>query len=158
MPVELPRKIYLMSVPCSGKTHFAAEYARYRDYRIVDFSPINKRATKDPSYGAKISPGQDYFERILAFLQTQTEPICVLGRCGPDDPAKFAGIHLAAVLPPSEEHKRNSDGRRRVDPKSKWADFDEVERVRAMLMEYVRRHNMPLHESFLEALGQLPGH
>ncbi len=157
MSPEPPRKIYLLSTPCSGKTHFAAEYARYRDHRIVDFSPINKRATMDPAYGAKVAPGQDYFERILSFLQTQTEPICVLGRCGPDDPAKFAGIHLAAVLPPSEEHKRNSDARRLVDPKSKWADFDEVEDTRAMLIDYVKCRNMPLYRSFLEALSQLLG-
>ncbi len=157
MSPEVPHRIYLMSAPCSGKTHFAAEHARYGDHSIVDFSPINKRATMDPSYGAKVVPGEDYFERILAFLKTQTEPVCVLGRCGPDDPAKFAGIDLAVVLPPREQHKRNSDRRRLADPTSKWADFDEVQRARTMLLEYVKRHDMRLYESFLEALGQLLG-
>ncbi len=36
-----------------------------------------------------------------------------------------------------------------------WADFDEVEGTWAMLMEYVKGHDMPLYESLLEAVGQL---
>lgn len=148
-------KIYLMAPPCSGKTHFARAHPRYRGYRVVDFSPLNKRAVKDPAYGASALPGQTYFERILTFLATQAAPLCVLGRCGPDKPASLTSIVLAAVLPSVAQHRHNSDCRRAAHAASKWADFEEVQRARASVSEYVERHGVPLYESFEEALANL---
>lgn len=149
--------IYLMAVPCSGKTHFASAHPTYRGVRIVDFSPINKRAGKDPDYGARVAPGDSYDERILAYLHAQPGPVCVLGRCGPDDPAAFAGITLAAVLPTLKQHRRFSDLRRQAHAESKWADFAEVEAIRARMQAYVARHHVPLYETFEQALDDLAG-
>lgn len=148
-------RIYLMSVPCSGKTHFARGHASYRGCRIVDFSPINKWASRDPNYGALCGPGHTYFERILSFLQMQTSAVCVLGRCGPEQPAQFENVVLAAVLPSREQHMRNSDERRQAHAQSKWSDFAKVELIRATLLDYVHRHRLPLYDSFQNALDDL---
>lgn len=148
-------KIYIMATPCSGKSRFSRESRRYEGMVIVDFSRVNKLGARLPVVGPLIAPGRSYHERMLAYLKRKSRPICVLGRIGPPDPHRFAGITLAAVVPPESLHRENCLRRRQADAASRWGDFAAVQVLRERLLLYAGDWGIPVYDSFRIALDDL---
>ena len=171
------KKIYVMSVACSGKSIFAKQNEYCAGLKVVDFAellPTPKRMTWLILYLSRVLPRLRYFVRrdrsvlakqpkhyyakIFSYIRSESEPIVVLGRPAPESLEGLSDIEFAAVLIPREEHERNCRARRREHRNPfpffhHWTtDFAKIELTRARLESYARRHNIPVYDSFRTAI------
>lgn len=102
-----------------------------------------------------MAPGAEYGQRIIKFLEGQTEPIAVLGRRGPADPPKSAGITYAAILIPVDDHIRNWKQRKKEKPSTRWQTFSDLEAKREKLRRYAQEYGIDLFTSFADAIEEL---
>lgn len=145
-------KLYLMTTSCSGKTHFHRRHAEYRGIPIVDFSKVNRAASEGREPEAALAPGESYRERVIAYLGNVDGPVTLLGRRGPEDPPRGAGIEYGVILVPESDHIRNWNARRDVRPHTRWTTFDDLARKRDKLAAYAAAWDIPVFESFTSAI------
>lgn len=169
-----------MSVAASGKSTFAAAHPQYRGYRVVDFAqlmppstPLVKlvlylsRAIPRLGYLARNSAfvrakrRGTYYEQVFGYIRSQTEPVVVLGRQGPDDLRPYSDIVFGVVLIPSQRHQDNTR-RRKQELRNPlpflhhWTtDFRRVAAARARLLQYAQRQGLPVFTSFDQAIDNL---
>ena len=175
-------KIYLMAVAATGKSYFATTHANYRGFRVVDFAatlPKPNLLVKILQYlgrrdlrFARLTRNSDfvqaklkhnYHQAIIQYLRDQDTPTAVLGRPGPEDISGLSDITLGAVLLPWPKHRENC-GARRSELRNPLRTFDhrstretEILRLRGLLEEYAHERNIPIFESFEQALDVLTG-
>lgn len=148
-------KLYLMTTSCSGKSYFAQRHDSHCGVPVIDFSSINRTAEEGQRPEVDLAPGRRYRERVIAYLLNVPGPVCVLGRRGPADPPKSAGIRYGAVLIPLADHERNwrqRDGRR---SHASRADFADLEAKRDELRHYADEYGIPVFDSFAGAIESL---
>jgi hypothetical protein len=173
------RKIYVMSVACTGKTTFAARTPYLAGCRIVDSEellPEIPGIVNRLLFVARVIPWlrtllrchkvlaarhDEYYKRVFEFLRAHDEPVAVLGRPGPEDLSPYGDITFGAVLIPWEEHRQRYQQRRRElrNPlpflHHRSTNPDRLKALREHLAEYARSRRIPVFESLAEAVSTL---
>jgi hypothetical protein len=173
------RKIYIMSVACSGKTTFASRTPHFAGCRVVDseeFMPQVSGIARWVLYFARLVPvlgrlvrndkavaarRDEYYSRVFQFLREQDEPIVVMGRPGPPDLTPYDDIAFGAVLIPWEDHKERCMKRRRElrNPfpflHHSSTKLDRIAELRDYLQNYATSRRIPIFSSFAEAITEL---
>ena len=167
----------------SGKSTFASKHPTYSGYHIVDYAerlpsvsrstnlvlylsrllkPLRKLVRDRPEMIARSQ--EKYFSQAFEYINSQNEPIVVLGRRPPNEFEELLvhdTIKFAMVLIPEEDHRRNCASRKKElrNPLPffhHWTtDFDRICEIRNNLTDYVKQHGIPVYESFAVAIDNM---
>lgn len=179
------KNIYIMSMAASGKSTFAKRNPSFRGNTIVDFAqelPKRHWSVKWLLYLSRVAPflrkmvreddsivalrSQNYMPRVFSFLSSTDTPHVVLGILPPEnleEYPEFGDVRFGMVLINEEDHRRNCESRRRemknpIPFLHHWTtDFQKIQAVRLVVLDYAHRHNIPVFESFSHAIGVLTG-
>lgn len=169
-----------MAVAATGKSRFADLNANYHGYRVVDFAEklpkpnlVVKallylgrrfvwfaRLTRNSQF-TQAKMAHNYHRSIIRFLRASDVPTVVLGRPGPADISDLSDITMGAVLLPWSQHRRNCESRRK-QLRNPLRPFDhrtthenEITRLRGLLQDYAQEREIPIFDSFEDALDTL---
>lgn len=129
-------KVYIMATPCSGKTTYIKKTKKFDNIVLHDHDAY------DSCYAKKL------FEL--------PENSCILGRV---NETHQEGIIYLTVIIPMEELERNLASRIAKEPNHGWNNLDLILNHptdgRFKLEEVSKRFNIPIFQSFTEALLSL---
>ena len=134
------KKFYILSVPCSGKSHFVKENKGvYKVLKVYDFD--------------KLKPHRNY----KALKKLEKWSVVLGGITGRDLKMDLSYCPYVSVIIPYNDVLKYL--KKRVDnnekKKKKWSRLYNIEKARKELIEYSRKNNIPIFNSFEKALDYL---
>lgn len=128
-------KHYILSIPCSGKTHFTKKHKNnYKGLQVVDFD--------------KLRPHRDY----RAFNKVDDSTVILGGIAGMNIKYDVDVVNYIAVIPTDKILTRNLKLRNRT---TAWGKKENVFNAKKELINFVKKYNIVHFDTFEAALDYI---